>query len=63
MTQRVGERKETYLVHHHDREQVANRREEEGVEVVTGVLANSGTQSIQQNLPNHQEENAKDQIA
>lgn len=51
------------LVDHHDAEQVADSGEEKTVKVVSGGNANLAAESVQDDLANNKEEDAKDDVA
>jgi hypothetical protein len=53
----------TNLVDHHDCKQVADRRKEQPIEVVLGAIADNVAKDVQDDLSNHKEEHAEDDVA
>ena len=53
----------TNLVDHHDCEQVADGSEEQAVKVVLNAVADGVAKDIQDDLSNHEKENAKNNVA
>lgn len=52
----------SYLVDHHDGQQIADCREEEAIEVVADPFTDSIAEDIQNHLSNNEEENTKGNI-
>jgi len=58
-----GRRKETYLVNHHDGEQIADGREEETVQVVLHLVADGVGEGVEDDLADNQETGCQGNIA
>lgn len=52
----------SYLVDHHNSQQVADRSEEKAVQVVLNSVADGGAEDIHDDLANDEEEDAKDNV-
>lgn len=55
-------RKKTYLVDHHDGQEIARRRDEQSIEVMAHSRADPRAEGIQNDLSNNKEENTKGNV-